>query len=99
MDEKIPYYSYERGSNKNFNSLLREFMYKDVSLKKLPTNDLNSYALTDLVWIITERIGRGILIGEGGITSVQSKMLRMSNFRRLKTLNFHKAIDKNCFLF
>lgn len=38
-----PYSSHERGSNENFNGLLREFVPKGVSLKELSPSDLASY--------------------------------------------------------
>lgn len=38
-----PYSSHERGSNENFNGLLREFIPKGVSLKELSMEDLEAY--------------------------------------------------------
>lgn len=38
-----PYSSHERGSNENFNGLLREFLPKGVSLNLLTTAEFNLY--------------------------------------------------------
>ena len=38
-----PYASHERGTNENFNGLLREFLPKGVSLNSLTTEELNHY--------------------------------------------------------
>lgn len=38
-----PYSSHERGTNENFNGLLREFLPKGMSLNSLSTNELNQY--------------------------------------------------------
>lgn len=41
-----PYSSHERGTNENFNGLLREFLPKGVSLNSLTTEELNRYVST-----------------------------------------------------
>ena len=38
-----PYSSHERGSNENFNGLLREFLPKGISLNPMTTEELNQY--------------------------------------------------------
>lgn len=38
-----PYASHERGTNENFNSLLRDFLPKGVSFNSLTTEELNHY--------------------------------------------------------